>query len=150
MKVCLKCKKEFEPKRERAKYCSDICRAAFHQSIKTAKRKLKFAGPTGKKAADLFNDFLKEVKTIKYKAAAEQEYDSIKANPILHDEPAMWQVQVPKTKIIRTVSWYLKQIEAIENESDGQELLTDIRSESFSKPEKMSLISKLTNGRLTS
>jgi len=66
MKVCLKCGNEFEPKRDRAKFCSDICRAGFHQALKTAKPKLKFAGPSGRKAADLFKQLMAEVKTINY------------------------------------------------------------------------------------
>lgn len=34
MKQCLNCEREFEPKRERAKFCSDLCRATLYQNIK--------------------------------------------------------------------------------------------------------------------
>jgi Uri superfamily endonuclease len=34
-KICLNCETIFEAKRERAKFCSDLCRASFNQTIKT-------------------------------------------------------------------------------------------------------------------
>jgi hypothetical protein len=40
MKSCSNCKKEFEPKRTRAMFCSDLCRATFHQKKKLAKNNL--------------------------------------------------------------------------------------------------------------
>ena len=35
MKSCLRCGKEFEPKRPKSKFCSDTCRAYWHREQKT-------------------------------------------------------------------------------------------------------------------
>jgi len=69
MKACLnqKCKKLFTPKRERAKFCSDICRATHHQNVRLAKNKVDQIMSSldeveliekGEKATILFKDLL--------------------------------------------------------------------------------------------
>src|SRR5690349_15334125 len=58
MKECLQCKKEFKPKRERAKFCSDLCRATFHQNLKTAKSQVT----DDKEVAKLYTELMKIVK----------------------------------------------------------------------------------------
>jgi len=57
---------------------------------------------------------------------------------------------VPRPSVRKLFPAYSKEIDEVENDSDGEKLLAEIREDKFlTKPERMSLISKLTNGKLT-
>ena len=114
MKQCLHCKKEFEPLKPKAIFCSAKCRVYWHRANK------------------------------------KEEPAHIQAAISEKREPNISTSFQQKPKIIKSVAWYDKAIEGVENEQQGMELLADIRSEPFTRQEKMGLISKLTNGRLNS
>jgi len=80
MKKCLnqKCKKSFKPKRERAKFCSDLCRATHHQDVKYAKKRVASITAAldeveliekGKRAGKLFDELIKELGNDKIKSS---------------------------------------------------------------------------------
>lgn len=65
-KECVQCGKVFQAKMERRQFCSDICRATFHQNIKTAKNKSE----TNKDVAELYSKLkvaMKDAPSIKQK-----------------------------------------------------------------------------------
>lgn len=53
MKECLNCKKEFEPKKPKAKFCSISCRVAFHRN---KKRKIQEAMSQDKPLEEILKD----------------------------------------------------------------------------------------------
>jgi hypothetical protein len=104
MKGCLNCGKLFEPKRERATFCSDLCRATFHQRKRTADKKVARAKELTFKVADLekseraaklFDELLKELGPINYQPTTEQSFDGEKQDKYVQDEVG----QAPKPPV---------------------------------------------------
>jgi hypothetical protein len=90
MKECIVCKKPVEGVRERKKFCSDLCRATYHQNIKLANGRLKFAGKSGKKAAALYDELMVEMKNIQFVKPTPESFDGKKLDRIIMDEPLKW------------------------------------------------------------
>jgi hypothetical protein len=90
MKECIVCKKPFEGVRERKKFCSDLCRATYHQNIKLANGRLKFAGKSGKKAAALYEELIAEMKNIQFVKPTAESFDGEKIDRVIMDEPLQW------------------------------------------------------------
>ncbi len=88
MNKCLKCQKEYEPKRSTSKFCSDSCRSAFHRDAPVNKI-------TKLQMQSLYNAVLEAVEKIQY-AAPQKEYDSPKLPPTMQDEPLKFVKPVPK------------------------------------------------------
>lgn len=79
MNKCLRCQKEYEPKRSTSKFCSDSCRSAFHRDSPATK-------VTRLQMQSLYNAVLEVVEKIQY-AAPQKEYDSPRLPPTMQDEP---------------------------------------------------------------
>lgn len=67
---CLNCIKEFTPKKKSAKFCSDLCRATFHQNKKQAQKQTQRIAEElkdvhiidkGGRVLKLYNELLKEL-----------------------------------------------------------------------------------------
>lgn len=86
MKQCLECNKEFEPKREHGKFCSDRCRISYN-------RKHPKGSVTQIQVQVLYNAFMDAISKIQYSAPKES-YDSPK-KPYMQDEPDNY-TEIPK------------------------------------------------------
>lgn len=78
MNKCLKCQKEYEPKRSTSKFCSDSCRSAFHRDSPATK-------VTKLQMQSLYNAVLEAVEKIQY-AAPPKVFDAPKLTNV-QDEP---------------------------------------------------------------
>lgn len=83
---CLNCKKEFQPKRDSAKYCSDNCRVRFYlKKVKIAKEQ---------KPPLTFQVILNRMENVLEKIESRQslpQYDAPKTERIFSDEPPKWE-----------------------------------------------------------
>lgn len=91
MKQCLNCHKEFEYKRESAKFCSDKCRATYN-------RKYPKQSVSPIQMQVLYNAFLDAVEKIQY-SAPKQVYDASKSAPTIQDEPFKYVKPIPKVAV---------------------------------------------------
>jgi hypothetical protein len=107
MKGCLNCGKLFDPKRERAVFCSDLCRASFHQRKRVAEKKVARAQELkfhvahlekNEKAAKLWDELLKELGPVKFLPATEKSYDGKKINMVTQDETSQTLTPPEKPK----------------------------------------------------
>lgn len=167
MKICSNCKNEFEPKRERALFCSDLCRATFHQKKKLAKNNLDRIAANLKdnifidnseRAKGLYKELVELIKTpTEIKKSFDGFYvennhikeSSISGNPVTI-KISKEDIGMPKTKIRYPFDYYKDTIaEMMDNSSDADDfkkLYKEIKEcEHFSDSQK-NLLRILMNG----
>lgn len=91
MKECLHCKKEFQEKKDTAKYCSVSCRVMFNRKHKV--KALKFAAASNN---TLLADLVEKVdrllgERINYAPTTPNSFDSDRINTFRRDEASQWQ-----------------------------------------------------------
>lgn len=126
IRKCLQCGKDFEAKRDSAKYCSDNCRVKWNYANKDKKNKLTF-----QVAENKLLDLIEKLETkITYSAVTPSTYDGkrVGSNYLL-DEPAMFQQ--PKQKIRRTYDWYANSRRECQTQEDWVELRQMIEADEF-------------------
>lgn len=146
MKYCLnvKCNKEFQPIHERAKFCSNLCRATHHQNLRLAKKKVEEIMSSleeveliekGEKAAVLFDKLLKELGNPKLNGRKNPLENAARGR----DENGVNNDEVEKDLDTESI---LKEIKAIESEKIPAERNTSLGRKVWQK-EQINRISGL-------
>lgn len=100
MRQCLNCKKDFEYKREAAKFCSNKCRAAYNRAHPQE-------GVTKLQMQSLYNAILEAVDKIQY-AGSKNAYDGAKTHYTKQDEPLTFTTPVPKISVDAIMRKYVE------------------------------------------
>ncbi len=134
MKQCLHCKKDFEEKRETAKYCSTSCRVMFNRN----KPKEKKVFTTESKLEVLCNTVMDMLTNIKFSPTANSSFDGKNTNGFILDETAMFPT---KPKIRRSFENYQQLKLDCESVEVWNELKAEILTSDLSSKQKVLLTS---------
>lgn len=102
MKECLHCKKQFQEKKDTAKYCSDSCRVMFNRN----KPKVKKEVITELKMEVLYNAMLDLVSKVNFVPPTIDAYDGSKTQMINVNEDGLWATKSKKPKIFRSKEYF--------------------------------------------
>jgi hypothetical protein len=130
MKECLQCKKEFDAKRDSAKYCSDNCRVKWNR--KNAVK--KDISPVQLQV--LYNSLLEMVGKINT-AALPPFFDAEPPKNLARTEPPIYQKAVIKIK--RSFDYYKQARIACQTEEEWIDLKNEILNSDLSKTDKITL-----------
>lgn len=129
MKECLHCKKEFEEKKDTAKYCSTSCRVMFNRN----KPKPKKMFTSESKLEVLCNTVMDMLSNVKFQPAPQSSFDGGNTNPLLVDESVMFPI---KQKIRRSYENYRQLKLDCESIEAWSELKAEILSSDLTQKEK--------------
>jgi hypothetical protein len=132
MKECLECKKEFDAKREAAKFCSVNCRVKWNR--KQPKKNIV----TPLQMQVLYNSVLEMVGKINY-GVAPTLLDGSKVNHAKLDEVGQWQEAKPTIKRRTPEEWVLWKREILDAD-EFQEWVKELESADYLTSKQKSLI----------
>jgi hypothetical protein len=107
---CLKCNKEFEAKKETAKYCSVSCRVMFNRKV-DKKEKVEKEKSLLMQTQVLLNSVVEMVGKINY-GVVPTNFDAPQMNNITHNEPRQWQEPILSEQKKTPQEWVLEKRDA--------------------------------------
>ena len=137
MKECLHCKKQFQEKKDTAKYCSDSCRVMFNRN----KPKVKKEGITELKMEVLYNAMLDWVSKVNFVPPTIDAYNGTKQQMVHADESALWATEPKKPKIVRSKEYFQRMIiNGFELPEEHMAFIDEVNESDLSPKTKQDLI----------